>query len=108
MKRISEGGESERVYPTHKKNIYYVKGKYTLCIFTYFPIISVMEHLLSSILDEIKIKRVEKFAETNQMSDVSIKFLINELSQIATSAYSQIEKIPCAFGDNNRISFGNF
>ena len=67
-----------------------------------------MEHLLSSILDEGKIKRVEKFATTNLMSDVSIKLLIDELSDIASSVYSQIEKIPCTFGELNKICFGNF
>lgn len=36
-----------------------------------------MEQLLSSILDEIKIRRVEKYAENNDMKQVSIKFLIN-------------------------------
>lgn len=51
------GQESDRVQPLKKKMTHYMKGKYTLCIFTYFPIINVMEHLLSSILDEVKIRR---------------------------------------------------
>ena len=77
IRKVSFGGESDRVYPIKNKKTHYIKGKYTLCIFTYFPIISVMEHLLSSILDEIKIKRVEKFATSSQqMNEVSIKFLI--------------------------------
>lgn len=49
--KVPSGRESDRVYSNKKFNTHYVKGKYTLCIFTYFPIISTMESLLSSILD---------------------------------------------------------
>lgn len=73
----------------------FVKCKYNLCIFTYFPLVNPIEQLLVSIIDEIKIKRVEKYANSeSDINKVTVNFFIEELEEIYAEIIKSIEKIP--------------
>lgn len=69
-----------------KKCTNFIKSKYTLCIFTYFPFITTMEQLMTCMLDEIKISRVEHFSNTKLLETVTIDFLSTQLESLVKQA----------------------
>ena len=46
-----KGNENDKSPGEERKFTNFIKSKYTLCIFTYFPFVNVMEQLLSCLLD---------------------------------------------------------
>ena len=57
-----------------------VVSKLTLCIFTYFPFVSLVEQILISIFDEIKGRRIAAYAqETQRIEDINYQFFVYEL-----------------------------
>lgn len=86
-----------------------IKSKYTLSIFTYFPFINIIEQLLISILDEVKIRRVEKYALQSSTNDITISYFINELEKIGKEVMMQIRSIPPMIAtDMHSLVLGHF
>ena len=82
-------------------------GKFTLCIFTYFPLVSLMEQILIQAIAEIKGKRIGAFGEKSRISSLSYKFFISELHQICRKLDYQINRIPTEIGSSGNINIGN-
>lgn len=58
LSQIHEMQGSDRQTGSKKMTKSFIKTKYCLCILTYFPLINLMEQLTTSIMDEIKLRRV--------------------------------------------------
>ena len=56
---------SKSMKMTRKQSLCMV-STYSLCIFTYFPLVNVMEELLVSMLDGIKEKRMQAYAQEKE------------------------------------------
>lgn len=68
-----------------------------------------MEQLLISILDEVKIRRVEKYAHESSKKGVAMTYFIKEIAEIGREVMSQINSIPPAISsDIHGIVLGHF
>ena len=105
-----EGKKSDRLNLSVKsKKTYCVKSKYTLCIFTYFPFINIIEQLLISILDEVKIRRVEQYALNSAKTEVTIHYFIDQIKRIGSEVMTQIKSIPPVIStDIHALILGHF
>ena len=75
---------------TSRKSLCMV-SKFTLCIFTYFPLVSLMEQILISMVDEIKERRMTTYAEdSGVIEDLNYEFLVSELSEINKKLNQQL------------------
>lgn len=74
------------------------RSTFRLCIFTYFPFINYLQGIISTVFDEVKLKRIENFPKTGEFKDSDIFYFVKELKNLATKIKCYFQTLPVKLG----------